>query len=883
LVEAEIAPSLEGIEGIGSVTISGQQLKEVPLTFDEVKMSSLGISEDMVKGFIQGSAIQVPLGLFELNKTEKALVVDGGITTLDDLRRISIPLLPAGAGMNPGPAQPNPNAGLPVEIPSVQLQDIANIELAEITESISRTNGRESIGINISKSAATNTVDVVNAVKEEIAYIEKEYPGTKIVVMIDQGEPIEKSVHTMINKALFGALFAIIVILLFLRNIRTTIISIISIPLSLLMTLFILNQMGITLNMMTLGAMTVAIGRVVDDSIVVIENNYRRMKLRTEKLKGKALVLDATREMFMPILSSTLVTIAVFVPLGTVDGPIGELFMPFALTMVFALLASLVVAVTIVPMLTHLMFRKSLLAAGEQSEEKPGIMASRYRKLLNWSLNHKWITSIAAVILLGSSLLLVVFGMVGVSFLPEEEEKYAMVTYSPGAGQLFEDVEQTALAAEELILNREGVKNLQYSVGGHNPFSPGPSKSALFYVQYENDTENFAEVKEMLIHDLASLDSEGSWGAMDFGGGFGGSQLTLFVYGDSMEEIEPAVAQIVEVLSADESLEKVESSITETYDQYTLIADQQKLSQLGLTAGQIVMELSSVRNRPVLTEVQIDGNQYQVYINVEQEQYSSIEDIENVTITSPLGIEVPLSELVQIEEGHTAGSVTRKDGKLFAQVTADIIIKDIGKASSDAQNKVNALEFPSSITVDFGGVTEQLEETFTQLGMAMAAAVAIVYLLLVITFGGAITPFVILFSLPFIVIGALVGLFAAGETISAPAMMGALMLIGIVVTNAIVLIDRVIHKEKEGLSTRDALLEATGTRLRPILMTALATIGALLPLALGFEGTEGSLISKGLGVTVIGGLLSSTLLTLVIVPVVYEFFAKFRKYNMLEE
>jgi HAE1 family hydrophobic/amphiphilic exporter-1 len=272
-----------------------------------------------------------------------------------------------------------------------------------------------------------------------------------------------------------------------------------------------------------------------------------------------------------------------------------------------------------------------------------------------------------------------------------------------------------------------------------------------------------------------------------------------------------------------------------------------------------------------------------VFVSVDQRQFQSIEEIKDSMITSPLGFEMPLRDLVTVEEGVTAGSVTRKNGQLFAEVTASIIVSDVGRASTDLQSQVDELDMPSTVRVDFGGVTEQINDTFTQLGLAMAAAVGIVYFLLVITFGGAITPFVILFSLPFIAIGSLLGLFVADETISAPAMMGALMLIGIVVTNAIVLIDRVINKEKEGLSTRDALIEAAGTRLRPILMTALATIGALLPLALGFEGTEGSLISKGLGVTVIGGLLSSTLLTLVIVPIVYEFFAKFRRTKENEE
>ncbi|MFC0332171.1 efflux RND transporter permease subunit [Paenibacillus sepulcri] len=910
LVEEDLKPSLEGIDGMGAVAISGQQVKEVQLTFNKDKMAELGLSEDTVKGIVQASAVKAPLGLFEMDKTEKAIVVDGNVTTLDQLKNIEIPAIPSGAGGTsqqgaaggsgqaagaPGGGSAAGNAGTgqgavnqapqgaqaPTEIPTVKLSEIANIELVSMPESISRTNGEPSIGINITKSSDANTVDVVNAVKDETAQFQKEHAEIKSLVMLDQGKPIEESVSTMIDKALFGALFAVIVILLFLRNFRTTIISIISIPLSLVIALLLLQQMDITLNIMTLGAMTVAIGRVVDDSIVVIENNYRRMSLRSEKLRGKALITEATREMFMPILSSTLVTIAVFLPLGTVTGPIGQIFMPFALTMVFALLASLLVAITVVPMMTHLMFRKGLKES-QKHEERPGVIAVRYRKILGWALNHKLITFIGAIVILAASFFLV--PKIGVSFLPEEPEKYAMVTYSPGPGKTLADVEQTSLDAEKLIMERAGVTNLQYSVGGQSPFGASSGKSALFYVQYESDVKDFNAEKDKLVEALKTVEPSGNWGQMNLGGGgLGGSQLSLSVYGDSFDAIKPVVTQIEDLMKKDSSFEKVDNSLSQQYQQYTLVADQQKLSKLGLTAGQIVMKLSPVRERPVLTQVTVDDKDYNVYVQVDTKQYGSISDIENETITSPLGVTVPLKDVIKVEEGTSADTVSRKDGKLYVGVSANIVSKDVNKASTDLKAEIDKIELPANVTVDFGGVAEQINETFTQLGLAMAAAIAIVYLLLVITFGGALTPFAILFSLPFTIIGALVGLYLAGETISAAAMMGALMLIGIVVTNAIVLLDRVLHMEKAGLSTREALIEAAGTRLRPILMTALATIGALLPLVLGFEGGSGGLISKGLGVTVIGGLASSTVLTLLIVPIVYEFLAKFRRKPAIEE
>lgn len=353
--------------------------------------------------------------------------------------------------------------------------------------------------------------------------------------------------------------------------------------------------------------------------------------------------------------------------------------------------------------------------------------------------------------------------------------------------------------------------------------------------------------------------------------------MSLSIYGDNVDQIKPVSDEILKLVEADtESFEKADTTLSDTYGQYTLVADQEKLSSLGLTAGQLAMALSPARERPVLTEVDIDNKTYKVYVETDKKSFNSIADIENEKVTSPLGIEVPIKDVAKVEEGTSPNSIMRIDGKVVVQVSANILASDVQKASSNLQANIDKLDLPDGVEVKFGGTTEQINDTFTQLGLAMVAAIAIVYFVLVVTFGGGLAPFAILFSLPFTVIGIMVGLFVAGGTLDVSAMMGGLMLIGIVVTNAIVLIDRVIHKEKEGMPTREALLEAGATRLRPILMTALATIGALLPLVTGLEESAG-IISKGLGITVIGGLISSTLLTLVIVPIVYEFLMKFKK------
>lgn len=921
-VDDDVVPVLEGKEGVSDVQVTGQQLEKVNMEFDDDKLEEYGLTQDTIEQVIQGSNTSFPLGLTTFDKEEKNLVIDGNVATIDDLKDLEIPVTPSGdaagqegmpdqggedqgmagqegmpdqdgegqdmggqEGMpDPGEEQgmPDQSAGqqdMPKDMPTVKLKELADIEMVGEAESISRTNGEDAIGIQIVKASDANTVDVVNGVKDEMDNFEDEL-GLTINSTFDQAEPIEESVNTMLSKALFGIIFAVVIILLFLRSIKTTLISIVSIPLSLLIAIFLLHQMDITLNVLTLGALTVAIGRVIDDSIVVMENIYRRMALPSEKLRGKDLIREATRQMFKPIFSSTIVTIAVFLPLGLVQGQVGELFLPFALAVVFALSASLVVAVTVVPMLAHSLYKKQLNGKAMEEKdvhaEKPNKPARFYKRILNWTLDHKLITFGGSVIVLVLSLFLL--PVIGVSFLPDEEDKMIMATYSPEPGETKEEAEEAASDAEKFLSDREGITNYQYSLGGDNPMDAmmgGASgdNSALFFIEYDKDFENFSEETNKVIEKLNEDADLGEWKSMDFASM--GSGLELYVYGDNLEDIETASDEILPLMEDNKDLEKAESSMSEAYDQYTLVANQKKLSEKGLTAAQIGMELSDGGDSEVLTTIKHNGEDVDVYIEVEEKDYKDIDDLTDIKIETPLGTDVKVGDVMDVKEGKSPDTIDRREGKMYASLTADIKSNDAGAVSTEIEDKISELDLPSGVKVDFGGVTEEINDSFTQLGLAMLAAIAIVYFVLVVTFGGALAPFAVLFSLPFTVIGSLVALWIANEPLGVSAMIGALMLIGIVVTNAIVLIDRVIHQEKEGLSTREALLEAGSTRLRPILMTALATIGALIPLAIGAEG--GGLISKGLGVTVIGGLASSTLLTLVIVPIVYETLTKSRK------
>lgn len=856
-VEEILVPKFEGIDGVSSVSITGQHVNEIELTLNEGKMASLGITEESVRQIIQSSDLRVPLGIFPFEKKEQSVVVDGKISTMDGLRELLIPITPT----------------FEYPYPFVTLGEIAELELVGKTESVSRTNGRNAISLQIVKGQDANTVEVVNEAKELAKQLESTIDGLIIDITLDQGAPIEQSVETMFNKALIGAGVAIVVILFFLRDLKSTIISVISIPLSLLIAFIVLYSMDITLNMMTLGAMTIAIGRVIDDSIVVVENIYRRLHLRNEPLHGRELISSATIEMFKPILSSTLVTIAVFLPLIFVGGMIGELFLPFALTISFALIASLIVAITVVPALSHTLFKKKLYQEKRVTGHRgtKSMLAKYYKQLLHWTLNHKLISSFVALVMLVSSLFLI--PILGFSFLPSEEQKMLYITYTPELGETEEVTLQRVTEVERAMMAREDIDVVQLSVGGSgNVMMGGGTNGALMYLIFDSETENFDEVTQEIEDYLAGLDHSGTWKNQNFSMSMSSNELSYTIYGNNEVVLEQAVAQIEEVMQKSNYVKDVSTSLSERFDEYTLKVSQQRLLQYGLSAAQIAFLLNPHVTEDVITAIEKDGEKIEVILRKDKMIPKSFEELLQIPITTPLGTTVRIGDIVEVSEGTVSNTISRSQGKLYANVSGTITSKDITKASNEVERKIGELQLPKGVEIESAGVSRDMEDAFLKLGLASIAAVAIVYFILVVTFSEGLAPFAILFSLPFTVIGALLALYIADETISVSVMMGMLMLIGIVVTNAIVLVDRIVRMEYDGLKMREAILEAASTRLRPILMTAIATIGALLPLV--FEAEGSGLISKGLAITVIGGLLSSTILTLFIVPIVYEILSK---------
>ncbi len=884
-INNELIPRLETIEGIQTAQLNGQTSREVSVKFDQDKLQESGLSAESVQQFLKSATSETPLGLFQFDKTEKSVFIDGQFTSVDALKDLEIPLT-AGAGSSTqgqsasdssqqGAAQSQDGSGASSQgsamqgagasVPSVKLDDIADVSVGDVRESISKTNGKDAVNVQVTKSQDANTVKVAEDTKNEIDKFVKENPDVNSTKVMDTAKPIQDSLYTMIEKAALGTMVAIIVILLFLRNIRTTAISIVSIPMSILIAMVALKLSDVSLNILTLGALTVAIGRVIDDSIVVVENIYRRLSDKEEQLSGDKLVISATSEVFKPILSSTIVTIIVFLPLVFVTGSVGQMFRPFALAIAFSLLASLLVSVTIVPALSATFFKKGIK---QHKEKKLGLIGSNYKKVLNWSLNHKWIVIIISTIILIASIGLGA-AKLGTSFISTGEDKYMTLTYTPEPGETEEGVLNHAEEVQKYLNKKDKVNTVQYSVGGATPTDPtGSSNSMAIMVEYDSNTPNFDEEPDKVLSHIEKYKHPGDWGNQDMGTGTDNKALEIAVTGPSLDSIEGTVKKVEDEMKDIKGLANVKSDLSQIYEQYNIKVDQNKASSYGLSASQLAMTLNQNTPEQTVTTVKEKGKSIDVKVKEDKDKNWTEEKLESTEVQTPTGQSIELSEIADLEKSSTPNKIETEAGDYTATVSTKVTNDDVGGMAQKVISKVNDIDKPNNVETKVGGANEDISKAISQLVLAMIAAIIIVYLVLVLTFKGALAPFTILFSLPYTVIGVVIALVLTGETISVPSMIGMLMLIGIVVTNAIVLVDRVINKEKQGLEMKDALLEAGGTRIRPILMTAIATIGALLPMLFGEDSSI--IISKGMAATVIGGLISSTLLTLIVVPVIYE-------------
>lgn len=757
--------------------------------------------------------------------------------------------------------------GMKMKIKVVELSDIAEITYGPADGSVgSRANSQPAALIDIVKTQDANTVDVTKKVDTELEKLAKDLPAdAEIKTVYNASKGINASVDGMMREGLLGALFAVIVIMLFLRNWRATIIAAVSIPLSVLIAMVMLRYIDVTLNVMTLGGLTVAIGRVVDDSIVVIENIFRHMQMGEER--NSELVRKATSEVSAAITSSTLTTVAVFLPLGLVTGVIGKIFLPFALTVALSLLASLLVAVTIAPLMARAFLLRAKVPVEPEEESKA--MAA-YRRTLGWALGHRKTILLAALALFVGSLSLV--PLIGTGFVPEAKEKYIQIEVSYPLGTKATEVDTTVRGIESALKASKAIEIYQSTVGASQAFSMsgdiGGTNKAMVYVRLNGDAkmeETLADLRNKTEY-LQKPGVDIVFQRVDASGT--NSSLEVIVKGNSLADIRAGADMVEQKMAARKDLENVSSNLGDSRSQLVVDVDQKQAAKYGMNAAMIAGTVRGYVAEQDAGTVDIDGKTTDVVYAMALDPVNKATEMRDLELSTPLGKTVKLSKVASVEETASPLSVLTQDGAEYAAVSGRITERNSGATIAAVKKELATLKLPAGVTIEVGGAAQQMNESFQQLGVAMAIAIGAVYLVMIIAFGEATAPLAIMFSLPLAVVGGLVGLLAARLPLDIPAMIGALMLIGIVVTNAIVLIDRVQQKRRKGMGRTEALIEAGVTRMRPILMTAVATIMALAPLASGFS--EGALISQSLAVIVIGGLTTSTMLTLIVVPVAYD-------------
>jgi hydrophobic/amphiphilic exporter-1 (mainly G- bacteria), HAE1 family len=871
LVDDEIVPHIASLEGVAAADITGSTEPQLTITLDPQKLADSGVSVAQISGVLQANNITVPSGQLQADGTRIPVSTIGQLTTVDQISNLLV-----------GAKQPAtvPDASpLPGQFPTpVKLSDVGTVQLENIaTTGYARTNGNPSLTLTVTKTSDGNTVQTAQAVEKALNDAAAAHPDQITVTVVQNlSNFIVESQDGLLREGGLGALFAIVTIFLFLFSVRSTLVAAISIPLSVLSALVLMQVAGITLNVLTLGGLAVAVGRVVDDAIVVLENIYRHRAMGEDRMSA---VLNGPREVARAITASTLTTILVFLPIGFVGGLVSQLFLPFAITVTFALAASLICALTVVPVLAYLFVDRVKLNVDKDGEPKNSFWIRVYVPSIRVALRSRWTryaVLATALVLFIASLTLV--GRLPTQFINTGSEKVLGVTLAPPAGASSQSVLDEATKAEGILIAQPEVEIVQTSVPGESDtgfrtilsaLNGQPANSASMTLRLA-ETADLDEQSVALSDALQPVKDDGYDVAVAQTAGFTNNGLNIVVSGSDAASVEAATNTVMTAISGRSDLSNLKTDLVKATPEIQVTVDPSKAALLGSTAAQIAQQVRAILSPTTVGTVTLqDDGPADLVLRTDSSAITSVDVLGQL----PVGAmrTAPLNTVAEVKQADVQGSITRIDGQPAAQITAEIASADTGKVSTEIKQQVDDLtasgSLPAGVDVTLAGVTQQQNEAFGGLFTSMGVAVLLVYVMMVLAFNSLITPFIILFSLPLATIGAFTALFVTGRPIGVSALIGFLMLIGIVVTNAIVLLDLVERLRGQGVPLKDAIIEGGRTRVRPILMTAFATILALIPLAAGFN--QGSIIAAELGTVVIGGLFSSTLLTLIVVPVLY--------------
>ncbi|MCX4582719.1 efflux RND transporter permease subunit [Streptomyces sp. NBC_01481] len=847
-LERTVVPAIEDIDGVGQVSVDGVQDLQVSVTPDEKKLAAAGLNTQALGEALKAGGATMPAGSFSEDGKSRTVQVGGGFTTLQQIEDLRV---------------------TPVKGRPVRLGDIATVKQEESERvSITRTNGKQSLAVLATMDNDGSAVAISDAVKDKLPKLRKDLgSGAELTVVSDQGPAVSKAISGLTTEGALGLLFAVIVILVFLASLRSTLVTAVSIPLSVVLALIVLWTRDLSLNMLTLGALTIAIGRVVDDSIVVLENIKRHLGYGEER---QSAIITAVKEVAGAVTASTLTTVAVFLPIGLVGGMVGELFGSFSLTITAALLASLLVSLTVVPVLSYWFLRAPKAVRGidpEEARRKAEEKEARsplqrlYVPVLRFATRRRF-TSVAMALLV----LVGTFGMAPLlktNFFDQGEQEVMSVKQELAPGTSLEAADASARKVEKVLDGIDEIKDYQVTVGSSGflaAFGGGTGANQASYQLTLKDAGSYEKTRDRIDEELGKLKGIGET-TIAAGDGFGNQDLSVVVKASDADTLKKASEAVRAEVAKLDDVTDVQSDLAQSIPRISARANAKAAdagfneTTLGLAVGQAVRGTPS--GKAILDDTERD------VVITSAKPATTLAELRDLSLGA-----VKLGEIADVKLVPAPVSMTRIDGSRAATITAKPTGDNTGAVSASLQSKLKSLDLPEGATASIGGVSSGQDDAFASLGLAMLAAIAIVFMLLVATFRSLVQPLILLVSIPFAATGALGLLIVTGTPMGVPAMIGMLMLIGIVVTNAIVLIDLINQYRAQGLGVVEAVVEGGRHRLRPILMTALATICALLPMALGVTG-EGGFIAKPLAVVVIGGLITSTLLTLLLVPTLY--------------
>ncbi|WP_216828642.1 efflux RND transporter permease subunit [Alkalihalobacterium elongatum] len=855
IAEDNIIPRMERILGVASVNLTGAQEREILVEPDLTLMQNNGLTISQLSQMIGGENRSAPAGEIKRGGEEMPLRMIGEFRTISEIENINIPLRTG---------------------ETIKLSDIAVVkDTFKEMSSFAYVNGEPTLSIDISKQGDANTVDVADAVNREIERLQRELPqGVTLTPIMDSSIFIKESIKSVTMNMILGGAMAVLVLLLFLRSFRSTLIIGLSIPIAVISAFTLLYFAGETVNIITLGGLALGIGLLVDSSIVILENIY---KYRERGYSQKEAAIKGASEVSSAVIASTMTSLVVFVPILFTQGIAAELFLPLALTVGFTLIASLAVALTIVPMLSGLLLPEMKVEEDPKGLGKLSVQIghfleginNKYRGVLKWSINHKKTITFGTLFLLVASLGTVKF--VGLELMPAFDQGEISASFELPPGTAIEETQATVAELEEFLLDT-GVTDVVYtSIGGGGMMGAGGgSNSGDFYIrlvpaserevttnQVIKDFAAFAETLPDIELNVFSFESDG----------MGGNPIEVEVRGEDFDTLKVIADDLSEIISDIPGTKNVTHSMGETRPEMQIHVDRDVAIQYGFTYAEVMDTVRSSVSGQVASLMRTEGQEVNITVILPEENRENFTQLQNLPLVTPTGDTVLLSTIADFVQADGPNVINRQNQTRGVAVTGDIMERDLGSVIAEVETELNQYIFPEGYDYQIGGDYEMMMEAFFDLALALTLAIFLVYAVMAFQFEKVLYPFIVMFSLPATFIGIMAGFLITGRPLSAPAFIGVIMLAGIVVNNAIVLVDYINKLRDRGMTREEAILEAGPTRLRPILMTMLTTVLAMVPLAIGIG--EGAELQAPMATVIVFGLTFSTVITLVLVPVIY--------------